>query len=369
MKFTCEKTALVDVLSNVQKAVAQKSTATALEGVLVFAKNNLLEFCGYNLELGIKTSLPAKTEKEGALVLNASLLTEIIRKMPEETVSVEQLENLTVRIKSGASEFEILALDAKAFPALPELDETATLELPAALFKSMLRQTVFAVADTDAKPIHTGTLFEMKNKEILLVSVDGYRLALRREAIKEDIEQTFVVPGKTLREILKLLPDDEDSKIKISAGMRHVVFYIGKYTIISRLLEGDFLDYKATVPQKSETQAQISTKALAESIERVSLLITDRLKSPVRCVVSTDEFHISCNTTIGKASDSVPSKIAGEKEIEIAFNNKYMVDALKNADTDEVVLHFNGALSPIKILPKEGNTFLFLVLPVRIKAE
>ena len=369
MIFTCERAILVEVLSNVQKAVAQKSNIAALEGVLISAKKNKLEFCGYNTELGITTSLAAKTEKDGKIVLNAYLLTEIIRKLPEETVRIEILENLTAKIKSGQSEFELLGIDPKDFPKLPEIDGESTLELPAPTLKSMIRQTVFAVADTDAKPIHTGTLFEIKSKELSLVSVDGYRLALRREAIKEDLELNFVVPGKTLREVLKLLPDDEESAIKISAGMRHVVFEIGNYSVISRLLEGEFLDYKATVPESSKTQAQINTKAFVDSIERVSLLITDRLKSPVRCVLSSDEVHISCATTIGKASDEIPSKITGEKELEIAFNNKYMIDALRNTDTDEVTMHLNGALSPIKILPKEGNAFLFLVLPVRIKAE
>ncbi len=368
MKFTCEKTKLVESLTNVQKAVVQKSPIAALEGILVTAHENKIELCGYNTELGITTSMPARVKKEGKIVLNAHLFTEIIRKLPSDLVEIEILENLTAKILSGQSHFELIGMNAKEYPSLPTVEGADCFELPVGIIKSMIRQTIFAVSETDSKPVHTGTLFEIKDKTITLVSVDGYRLAMRSEPIKENLELRFVVPGKTLREVLRLLPDT-DEELKIAAGMRHIIFYVGNYSVISRLLEGDFLDYKSTVPEKAKSKITVNTQSLAESIERVSLLITDRLKSPVKCLFSKNNIHLSCITTVGKASDEISSKSNITDELEIAFNSKYMTDALKNTDCDEIEIHLNGPLSPIKILPKKSGSFLFMVLPVRIKAE
>ena len=236
----------------------------------------------------------------------------------------------------------------------------------------MIKQTIFAVAEGDSKPVHMGTLFEIKDGILTLVSVDGYRLALRREPIQENSELRFVVPGKTLKEVLRLLPPttlDSQETIQISAGMRHIIFNVNNYFIVSRLLEGEFLDYKATIPENSEFDVKISTPKFIESIERVSLLISDRLKSPVKCVFSSDRTFLSCNTFMGKSSDEISCTSNLTEDLEIAFNSKYMLDALKNTGCDEINICLNGPLSPIKILPREGNSFLFLVLPVRIKAN
>ncbi|MBR2734944.1 MAG: DNA polymerase III subunit beta [Clostridia bacterium] len=368
MKFSCEKNKLVEALSNVQKAVAQKSTIPALEGVLLTTSDMKISLCGYNTELGITTNIPAQITEEGSIVLNAHLFTEIIRKLPHDLVEITLDDKFVVHISSGKSSFELMGIDAKEFPNLPAVDASSAFELSSDILKSMIRQTIFSVAENDSKPVHTGTLFEIKNKEITLVSVDGYRMAMRTEPIKEDLDLRFVVPGKTLREVLRLLPM-EDEQIKISAGMRHIVFEVGDYIIISRLLEGEFLDYKSTIPKTIQNTVKVSTNGFIDSIERVSLLITDRLKSPVRCVFSKDRINISCVTTIGKADDEVACSSDIKSDFEIAFNNKYMSDALRNTDCDEVEVQLSGALSPIKILPKEGNSFLFLVLPVRIKAQ
>lgn len=368
MNFSCEKTKLVEALSNVQKAVAQKSTIPALEGILLSTENMKIKLCGYNTELGITTSIPSQIFSDGSIVLNAHLFTEIVRKLPHDLVEIELDEKSIVYIKSGKSTFELLGIDAKEFPELPSVDASSSFELSSDILKSMIRQTIFSVAENDAKPVHTGTLFEIKNKKITLVSVDGYRMALRNEPIKENLDLRFVVPGKTLREVLRLLPV-EDETIKLSAGMRHIIFEVDDYIIVSRLLDGEFLDYRSTIPQNVQNEVTVKTQDLIDSIERVSLLITDRLKSPVRCVFSKDKINISCVTVMGKADDEVESKSDIKNDFEIAFNNKYMTDALKNTDCDEVEIQLSGALSPIKIMPKGGDSFLFLVLPVRIKSQ
>lgn len=368
MIFKCGKNKLAEALSNVQKAVPSKSNLAALEGVLLCASNNKLEICGYNLELGITTTIPSDVIEEGRIVLNAHLFTEIVRKLPNESLEVRISDTLNAEIISGSSHFELIGLDANEFPSLPTVDNSNFLELPVSTIKSMIRQTIFAVSENDSKPVHTGTLFEIKDHVVTLASVDGYRLAIRREPIKEELELSFVVPGKTLREVLRLLPDSEEN-LRIAAGMQHIIFYVGDYSVVSRLLNGEFLDYKSTVPVKTQYTVHVGTQDFIDSIERVSLLITDRLKSPVKCLFLPDKIHLSCNTTVGKASDQLLAKSDIKTELEIAFNNKYMTDALKNTDCDEIIIQLNGPLSPIKIMPKEGNSFLFLVLPVRIKSE
>lgn len=372
MKFKCGKLFLANALTSVQKAVAQRSTIAALEGVLINCKDGRIELCGYNTEMGITTSLPANIEKEGQIVINGHLLTEIIKKLPSDIVQIEVNENLVVKISGGPSNFELIGIDAKEFPELPEVPQEEGLKLPANTLRSMIKQTIFAVADTDSKPVHTGTLFDAKDGFLNLVSVDGYRLAIRTEPIEKDTELKFVVPGKTLREVLRLLPagnEEEKQTVEIFAGTRHIIFYVDGYKIVSRLLEGEFLDYKTAVPQNQGSKIKISTIDLIDSIERVSLLITDRLKSPVRCTFSSDHTKLSCTTLVGKSSDEIVSSGDIKEDIETAFNNKYMLDALKNTDCDEIEIQVCGPLSPIKIVPQQGNSFLFLVLPVRVKSE
>ena len=368
MKIICEKTKLAEALSGVQRAVAQKSTIAALEGVLLTTQGTNLCLCGYNTEMGITTSIPANITESGSIVLGARLFTEIIRKLPDDTIELDVEPNLFATITAGKSKFELVGIDSVEFPTLPSVENESSFKLNSNIFKSMIRQTIFSVSETDIKPVHTGTLFELKNKSLTLVSVDGYRLALRKEPIKEEMELTFVVPGKTLKEVLRLMPENSEEDIAIYVGMRHVVFEIGEYTVISRLLEGEFIDYTATIPEKKDIQVIVDVQDFADAIDRVSLLISDRLKTPIKCLFSKNNIHASCATSIGKADDDVVCKNLSDKNLEIAFNNKYMSDVLKNVESDEVVITLNTALSPIKITPKDDDACVFVILPVRIKS-
>jgi DNA polymerase-3 subunit beta len=369
MKIHLQKQALVEAVSNVQRAVSSKSSLAALEGILLETAEGSLRLSGYDLELGITTEVPATVEDAGRIVLSARLFGDIVRRLPNDQVDLVVDEKLITTIRSGASEFSIVGIPASEYPEMPSVSGASGVSLPANLLKGMIRQTLFAVAETDSKPIHTGTLFEMKNQQIRLVSVDGYRLAMRIEPLAAILEEDlrFVVPGKTLGEVLKLLPE-EDTPATLTVGRRHIVFEIGGYHIISRLLEGEFLDYNAAIPAACKTEVRAGTRGFIDSVERVSLLITDRLKSPVRCIFADGEVKISCSTPIGRANDEFQAPIQGES-VEIGFNNRYLLDALRNADSDEVRVQLNGPLSPMKILPREGDSYLFLVLPVRLKSE
>lgn len=367
MKFTVEKRLLNEAVTNLQRAVSSKTSIPALEGILIRNEENRLVLTAYDLEIGIQTELPAIISAPGAIILTAKLFAEIVRRSPDEDITIDVDDRNTATITSGVSCFTIIGMDSAEFPELPKITDADTIKMPQELLKSMIRQTLFAVADSTAKPIHQGSLFKIENGNLDVVSVDGYRLALRREAINYANNTEFVVPGKTLSEVLKLLKDSE-GEVEICPSRRHILFRIDNYTVISALLEGEFLDYKSALPKDKKTEVTVSTRTMIESVERVSLLITDRLKSPVRCVIGEDTVKLFCTTTMGRATDQISAEISGD-QLEIGFNNKYLLDALRAAETDEVRLQLGGPISPMLVLPKEGDAFSFLVLPVRLRSE
>ena len=367
MKFTVNKSDITEAVSNIQRAVSTKTSIPALEGILLSATETGLELCAYDLELGITTVIPAFVMEPGKAVLSAKLFSDIVRRTPAETVTVSVDEKNMATLESGYSRFSIIGIPAEEFPELPKLSDSTQISLPGALLKSMIRQTLFAIAESDAKPIHQGSLFSLENGILDVVSVDGYRLAVRREPVDFSEDLSFVVPGKTLSELLKLIKDSEEP-VEISAGRRHILFKIDNYTVISSLLEGEFLNYKAAIPPESQTEVVLKTREAIDSVERVSLLITDRLKSPIRCLFDNNEVKLNCTTSVGRASDQLDVEMTGQS-VEIGFNNRYLLEALRNTECDEVKVQLGGPLSPMKVVPKEGDSFLFLVLPVRLKSE
>ncbi len=367
MKFTCSRQKLTESVLNVMRAVSSKSTMPALEGVLVKAKNGRLELTGYDLEIGITTSIDAMIYEEGAAVITAKLFSEIIKRMPEDQISIETDDRLTVYISSGKSDYKIIGIPDSEFPELPTVSVSDPITISGEALASMIRQTIYAVSDKDIKPAHKGSLFEIENKTIKIISVDGYRLAIRKEDIDFDGEKSFIIPGKSLSEVEKLINDDTEN-VTISAGDRHVVINIGDYSIITRLIEGEFMNYKTAIPPNHSTEIRVNARKFINSIDRMSLLLNERMKSPIRCRIENGMIKTSCNTPLGQANDEFEADIDGE-DLEIGFDNKYMLDALRNADTDEVKIQMNSPLSPMVILPSEGDSFIFLVLPVRLRNE
>lgn len=368
MKFSCEKALLQAAISTTSRAVSPKSSIPALEGILLEAGSDL-RLTGYNLETGIRTIVPADIREEGTLVLGARLFGEIVRKLPDDIVTF-QSENYMVNIKCGMSEFNILGTDPEEFPELPTVEYQNSLILPQSRLKAMISQTLFAVSDNESRPIHTGSLFEVDSEGLTIVSVDGYRLALRHESIdkKEGAETfSFVVPGAALSEVEKIC-SDVDEPASVTQGARHVMFKVGDTMLVSRRLEGEFLAYRQAIPRNNTIHVEGDTRALLSSIDRVSLIISDKLKSPLRCVFDSNLLKISTKTAIGDAYDECPLSGDGGG-LEIGFNNKYLMDALKAAPADRVRLELTTSVSPCVILPAEGDeNFLYMVLPVRLKA-
>ena len=366
MKFSCETALLGQAIADVSLAVAQKATLPALEGILLTARRGGLTLVGYNLELGITANLPAKVEEEGEVVIPSRLFSEIVRKTASRELEFSCDSRYLVELRGGVSEFTILGMSALEFPELPSVGDGETVSLPKEKLRSMVDQTLFAVAQNDSKPVHTGCLFLLEEGLATVVAVDGFRLALRREPAQVGKPMRFVVPGRNLSELLKLLGGEEEEEVELQVSRKHILFRIGETTIVSRLLEGEFLDYNSAIPKTTLTEVTVSTRALISSIERTSLLISDRLKSPLRVVFDDGVIKMSCSTTIGKAYDECQCDTQGPK-VEMGFNNRYLMDALKNSEADMVKLQISGPLAPMKVVPLEGEDFLFLVLPMKLK--
>ena len=364
MKVVCDTVQLSKACMNVQRTVSGKSTIPAIEGILINALGDHIRLTGYDLEVGTETYLPAEIEENGSIILNAKNLCDILRMLPEETVLIESDERNICKIKSGETEYSVIGTSADEYPDLPVINGGFPIVIQEGLLKDMIKKTVFSVSTSERNPVHCGVKFEITDGKIVLVAVDGARLAVRREEIDYHGEDVFfVVPAKTLNEVVKLGEDDEKT-YSISVGKRHICFEVGDYRVISRLLEGNFIDYKAAIPLTATTTVTAQTRRLIECVERTALIITDR-SSPIRCMIGDDKIKFSSITSIGTASDKMIAEIRG-LGVEIGFNSKFILDALKACETDDVRLELNSANQPILILPTEGDRFLFLVLPVRI---
>ena len=367
MKFSCEKAVLLSGVTAAARSVSTRSSIPALEGILIDARQESVTLSGYNLATGIRAEIGANVESQGAAVLNARLFSDIVRKLPDDYITVSADDKLMVSITCGLSEFKILGLPAEDFPALPEPEEDLSLSMKQTVLKSMIDMTIFAVSDNENKPIHTGALFDVKQGFLTVVAVDGYRMAVRKEPVVSSEETfSFVVPAAALREVERLCGDGEDD-VKISLGKRHIAFDMENVLLISRLLEGEFLNYDAALPKTVEHSVTVDTKDLQTAVERVSLIISERLKNPVRCVFDKEKLHIWCQTALGKADDEIP--VGGDcEEIEIGFNNRYLHDAVRAVPDEKICIEITNSLSPCVIKPLEGDSYLFMILPVRLKA-
>lgn len=367
MKISCLRTDLADAVSNVSRAVSSKAAIPALEGILIKAYGNSINISGYNLEIGITTDIEATIMQEGEIVVSAKLFFDIVRRLPEEIVMIETDERMVTYITCGKVDYQIVGMSSVEYPDLPTFEETDRISINSKILREMIRQTVYATSENKSKPIYMGSLFEIKDHFFKIVAIDGYRMAIRNENIENSNENSFIVPGKTQLEVLKLLTDDEEN-VDIVVGQRHITFCVKNYRVISRLIEGTFIDYKTTIPTDTKTEVVINTKVIINAVERMSLLNNDRIQSPVRCKFGNDEIKLSCATSVGRANDILTVPIIGEP-VEIGFNNKYLLDALKNTDTDEVKIVINGSLKPMVITPVKGDSFLSLVVPMRLSND
>ena len=368
MKFTCEKALLVQAISVASRTVATKSAIPALEGIYVRAGVKVT-LTGYNLETGITVSVDAEIPEPGEAIFPARLFFDIIRKLPDDTVCITVDDNFKVSIRGGISSFTITAMSAEDYPELPDVESDKGITLPQQELKTLISGTIFAVSDNLARPIHTGILFEVSDECITTVAVDGYRLALRRWIAEEPIGRTlkFVVPSPALKEAEKILADT-DEPATFYLGTKHILFTIGDATLVCRILEGDFLEWRKVLPQNNAIIMTANVSEITDSIERVGLIISEKLKSPVRCRFGNNTADFRTVSTIGEAHDMCT--IAGDGgDFEIGFNCRYLLEALRAVPDPECTLEFINGLSPIVLNPTDGSKrYSYMVLPVRLKA-
>ncbi len=367
MRFTCEKSMLAMGLNIASRTVAQKSTLSVIEGILCKATDRL-ELTGYNMETAISYEIEAEVTDAGSCILPAKLFADIIRRLPEGPVSVTVDEGFKVSIRSGYASFQIGAESAEDYPELPDVSTGRNVFIPQSELKNMISGTIFAVSEHQGRPIHTGVKFEVLENTVSAIAVDGFRLARRtwHTETPNSRVMNFVVPAAGLKEVEKILTDSEE-EAAFTLGPKHILFKVGNATLICRLLEGDFLDWKKVVPTDCPVKLVANVADLTASIERVGLIVSEKYKSPVRCVFADQELQMRTNTTIGAAEDKC--SIAGDgKELEIGFNVRYLADALRAVPSEEVTLELTNGLSPIVLTPvEEKYDFSYMVLPVRIK--
>ena len=367
MRFTCEKNMLVSGLNIAGRTVAQKSSLSVIEGILCKAEVGL-SLTGYNMETAITYDIEAEVTDPGECILPAKLFGDIVRRLPEGPVTVVVGEDYKVSIRAGYASFTISAESAEDYPELPDVNSGRPVQIPQSELKALISGTIFAVSENQGRPIHTGVKFEVTNDSITTIAVDGFRLARRTYHPEGETgrDMNFVVPSPGLKEVEKIVSDVEDMA-SFTLGPKHILFQVGKATLVCRLLEGEFLDWRRVVPTNCPIKLIASVSDLASSVERVGLIVSEKYKSPVRCVFGNNELLMRTNTTIGAAEDKC--SFAGDgKELEIGFNVRYLADALRVIPSEEVTLELTNGLSPIVLTPADDkHDFAYMVLPVRIK--
>lgn len=364
MIFTCEKQEILEGISIVQKAITGKSTMPILEGIYIKTNENSLTLIGSDMDVSIQTTVNANIIEQGSIVIDAKIFGEIIRKLPNASIKIETLENQIIRITCEKSVFDVVYMNTNEFPELPEINEDLKVSVKQNILKNMIKGTSFAIAQDETRPILQGILFEVKDKNLNLVALDGYRLAIKSEFLDTDINIDVVIPGKTLNEVSKIL-EDVDDIVDITFTNNHILFNLEKTKIISRLLEGKFINYNSLLPQEHKLLVDVNRQELQNAIERASLMAKDGNTNLIKLDIQQDNLIITSNSQLGKVREEISIKLQGE-EVQIAFNSRYLLDVLKNVEDDEVVMKMTSGISPCVIEQKSSENAKYLVLPVRL---
>ncbi len=364
MKVICSRENLLEGINIVQKAVSAKTTLPILEGIL-FEADEKIKMTGNDLEIGIECYVEADVKEKGSAVLNSRMFGDIIRRFPDAEVLIEIKENNTVVIECENSLFEIRSMPAEGFPALPSIEKENGIKISQKTIKEMIKQTIFAVSTDENRPILTGSLFDFYENKLTIVSIDGYRLAMRTLEHESAFEPCrLIIPGKTLNEISKIMQATDDDLIIYAAG-NQILFDMGNCIMVSRLLEGDYLNYSGIIPNDSMTKVTVNTKELLACFERASLVIpNEERRYPVKIDISDEMMVITSNTEVGNVREEIKVEMDG-KQLEISFNPKYFIEALRVIENEMVNIFFTTNIGPCTIKPVQGNDFTYLILPIR----
>ena len=371
MKIVCYKDTLLKALNSVIKGVASKTTNPILEGILIQTNENQVKLTTYDMELGIEYIIDSDVKEQGSTVVNAIMFSEIIRKLPDSEIYITLNSNNLLEIECEGALYKLTTMNPDEFPELPKIEIENSIDLEQNMLKNMIRKTIFAVSTEENRPIFTGCLFEIKNNKLNVVAVDGFRLAWKSKFLQKAANDfSAVIPGRTLNEINKILNDSFDT-IKIGVSKNQALFELENCKIVTRLLDGEFLNYASVIPESWETRIRVDKNSIQNCFERVSLIsassIEKEKKYPVKVSVDIGKITISCTNQTGEAKEEIYISTEG-KNIEAGFNPKYFLDALRNIDDEEIFVDFGTSISPCIIRPvDEEGDYTYMILPIKLK--
>ncbi|MFC4619713.1 DNA polymerase III subunit beta [Camelliibacillus cellulosilyticus] len=378
LKLSVSRTRLAETVNHVMKAVSSRTTIPILTGIKIVATSDGLTLTGSDSDVSIQAYIPVEEneteyvniEKTGSVVLPARYFADIVKKLPEDTVDIEVDNRLITRLVSGNSEFSLNGLDAQEYPRLPIIRDDMTTPIRIDLLKHVIRQTVFAVSTSETRPIFTGVHWNIQNGKLSCVATDSLRLAERTIAFETESTDNvtdIVIPGRSLNELSKILDDNRENWVDLIVTENQVLFKTKYIRFYSRLLEGNYPDTKALIPNNVKTEIIVDTKRFLHAIDRASLLARDERNNVIKVkTLENNQLEIvSQSLEIGRVNEQVPAKLIEGEEMRISFNAKFMMDALSRVDAEEIKLIFTGAMKPLLIKPVGDEGLLMLILPIR----
>lgn len=367
MKIVCTKSNLVKGVSIVSKAVPSKTTMSILECVLIDATTDIIRLTANDMELGIQTDIEGEIIERGMIAIDAKFFSEIVRKLPDSDVIIETDESFQTTIVCEKAKFNISGKPGDEFSYLPIIEKDESIEVSQFTLKEVIRQTIFSIADSDSNKLMTGELFEIKNNMLRVVSLDGHRISIRKIALDADVtDKKLVVPGKTLIEISKILSGEAESKVNISYTSNHIVFEFDNTVVVSRLLEGEYFKIDQMLSSDYDTKVRINKKELLNCIDRATLLVKEGDKKPIIINIGDEIMELKIKSQIGSMNEEIMINKEG-KDLLIGFNPKFLIDALRVIDDEEVTLYLMNAKAPC-FIKDDNETYIYLILPVNFNA-
>ena len=362
MNFICSKQKLQEGISIVTKAITGKTTMPILEGIYIEANNEGVTLIGSDMDVSIETKVEATVITPGKIVLDARLFGEIIRKLPNSDVKIEIADNDLIQVTCEKSVFNLVYMNPSDYPMLPTINEDLKVEVPQNLLKNMIKGTSFAIAQDEVRPILQGILFEVKDKQLNLVALDGYRLAIRNELLDIDNDIEVVIPGKTLNEISKILNGGVDDIVNIYFTTNHILFEFDNTLVVSRLIEGEYFKINQMLSSDYETKVVINKREMLDCIDRATLLIKEGDKKPIIITIKDGVMEFKINSFIGSMDEEIYIQKEG-KDMMIGFNPRFLIDTLKVIDEEQINIYYVNPKSPCFIRDDEGK-YIYLILPV-----
>ena len=368
MKLICSKANLLKGVNIVSKAVPSKTTMSILECILIDASAGEIKFTANDMELGIETIVEGEILEKGIVAIDAKVFSEIVRKLPDNDVTIDTDSNYQISITCEKANFHISGKSGEDFSYLPYIEKTDFISLSQFTLKEVIRQTIFSIADNDNNKLMTGELFEIHNNEFKVVSLDGHRISIRKIELKDSYpDRKVIVPGKSLQEVSKILSGETDEEVRIFFTGNHIVFEFDNTMVVSRLIEGEYFKINQMLSSDYETKFVINKKELLSCIDRATLLVKEGDKKPIIFRITDEDMEISINSQLGSMKEEIDIQKEG-KDILIGFNPKFLIDALRVIDDENVTIYMVNPKAPCYIRDDEQK-YIYLILPVNFNAS